>query len=58
MEAAIGRAFYKDEADAVRYYTERMRRKKELGAEYNEVFLDAALPDRSQEPLDIEDESR
>ena len=58
MEAAIGRSFYKDEADAVRYYTERMRRKKEMGAEYNEAFLDAALPDRSQEPLDIEDESR
>ena len=36
----IGHTFYKDESDAIQYYTDQMVRKKEMGAQYNTKFLD------------------
>ena len=36
----IGHTFYQDEADATEFYTDRMKRKKNMGGRYNEKFLD------------------
>lgn len=52
MEAiahVIESTFYKDEADALQYYTQRMKRKRQLGGKYNELFLDT-------EPAQAEDD--
>lgn len=40
LEAVLRRNFYKDEADATQYYTEKMVRKREMGGSYNEKFLE------------------
>ena len=53
MERVIGQTFYRNEEDATQYYAERMARKKEMGAAYNESFLDAV---RVEGHMDIEDE--
>ena len=36
----LHRTYYKNEEDALHYYTEKMRRKKDMGGKYNEKFLD------------------
>lgn len=56
MQRVIGQTFYRDEVDATEYYAARMMRKKELGAAYNEKFLDAALAAQIDAHTDIEDE--
>ena len=53
VEKAISCTFYKNEADATKYYSDRMIRKKQLGGRYNEKFLDYAV----DETTDVEDES-
>ena len=53
MERVIGQTFYRNEEDATQYYAARMTRKKEMGAAYNEIFLDAV---RAEGHMDIEDE--
>ena len=53
MERVIGQTFYRNEGDATQYYAARMARKKEMGAAYNERFLDAV---RAEGHMDIEDE--
>lgn len=53
LEKAIGKTFYRDEDDAIAFYSDRMERKKELGGRYNEKFLDFA----SEESTEPEEES-
>ncbi|MGX8701604.1 DNA phosphorothioation system sulfurtransferase DndC [Caproiciproducens sp.] len=55
LEAAITRTFYRNEADATQYYSDKMIRKKELGGRYNEKFLDYAVED-SEDDGDAEGE--
>ena len=40
LEAVLRKSFYKDETDAIQYYTEKMVRKREMGGSYNEKFLE------------------
>jgi DNA sulfur modification protein DndC len=40
INKTIGKTFYKNEEDAVQYYSDVMTRKKENGGKYNEKFLD------------------
>ncbi len=40
INKTIGKTFYKNEEDAVQYYSDMMTRKKENGGKYNEKFLD------------------
>ena len=54
VQKAINHTFYKDESDAIQYYSERMMRKKELGGQYNEKFLDYI----ADEIIDAEDENK
>ncbi len=53
VEKAIRCTFYQNEADATKYYSDRMIRKKQLGGQYNEKFLDYPM----DETTDVEDES-
>lgn len=46
---AIETTFYKNEQDALDYYTDRMKRKKDLGGKYNEKFLDYIVPESDEE---------
>ena len=39
LETAIEHTFYKNEEDALQYYTDRINRKKDHGGKYNEKFL-------------------
>ena len=40
INQSIDKTFYKNEEDALRYYADKMRRKKDMGGKYNEKFLD------------------
>ena len=40
IEKTISHTFYQNEADATKYYSDRMMRKKQLGGQYNEKFFD------------------
>ena len=40
INSIIGKTCYKNEKDAIEYYTDMMKRKKENGGKYNEKFLD------------------
>lgn len=51
IEKAIERTFYMNEEDATTYYSDRMRRKKQMGGKYNEKFLDYI----SEEDSGVED---
>ena len=53
VEKAIRCTFYQNEADATKYYSDRMTRKKQLGGQYNEKFLDYPM----DETTDVEDKS-
>lgn len=53
VEKAISCTFYQNEADATKYYSDRMTRKKQLGGQYNEKFLDYPM----DETTDVEDKS-
>ena len=57
LEAAIGRTFYKDEADATQYYMDKITRKKEYGGKYNEKFLEygRVAPDFGDEAAEEEE---
>lgn len=48
IEKVIEKTFYKNEQDATEYYSNRMKRKQELGGKYNEKFLIAST-DESEE---------
>lgn len=43
LESSIKSCYYADEADATKYYTEQIRRKKELGGAYDESFFDSVI---------------
>ncbi len=53
IEKIIEKTFYKDEEDATEYYSNKMRRKQELGGKYNEKFLDIS----TEENNEVEDKS-
>lgn len=53
VKKAISCTFYQNEADATKYYSDRMTRKKQLGGQYNEKFLDYPM----DETTDVEDKS-
>lgn len=40
INQSIDKTFYKNEEDALSYYADKMRRKKDMGGKYNEKFLD------------------
>ena len=40
IEKVISRTFYQNEDDATNYYMDKMNRKKNYGAKYNEKFLE------------------
>ena len=48
LEAVIRKSFYKDEEDATRYYSSRMRRKKDFGSNYDNKFLDDLNEDTAE----------
>ena len=48
LEAVIRKSFYKDEEDAMRYYSSRMRRKKDFGSDYDNKFLDDLNEDTAE----------
>ena len=48
LEAVIRKSFYKDEEDATRYYSSRMRRKKDFGSDYDNKFLDDLNEDAAE----------
>lgn len=48
LEAVIRKSFYKDEEDATRYYSSRMRRKKDFGSDYDNKFLDDLNEDTAE----------
>lgn len=39
VKKTITKTFYQSESDATKYYSDRMIRKKEMGGQYNEKFL-------------------
>ena len=43
LESSIKSCYYADEVDATKYYTEQIRRKKELGGAYDESFFDSVI---------------
>lgn len=49
LQRVISTTFYRDEEDALDYYTNTMIRKKDLGGRYNERFLDYIHEDDSPE---------
>ena len=49
LQHVIGTTFYRNEKDALEYYTNTMTRKKVLGGRYNEKFLDYAHEEYSPE---------
>lgn len=53
LEACITHAFYKNEDDATSYYQDRISRKKDLGAKYNEKFF-AHIQEEGDEFMDKE----
>lgn len=57
IQTAITRTFYQNESDATKYYSARMIRKKQMGGQYNEKFLDYAPLEDSKYGYVVEDES-
>lgn len=57
IQTAITRTFYQNESDATKYYSDRMVRKKQMGGQYNEKFLDYAPSESSNYGYIVEDES-
>ena len=53
LETIISHTFYRDESDATKYYTDKMKRKKEFGGQYNEKFLDY-IPENIEDLDDTE----
>ena len=49
LQRVVSTTFYRDEKDALDYYTDTMVRKKDLGGRYNEKFLDYVHEDDSPE---------
>ena len=49
IQRVIGTTFYRNEEDALEYYTNTMTRKKDLGGRYNEKFLDYINEDENPE---------
>ena len=49
LQRVVSTTFYRDEKDALNYYTDTMIRKKDLGGRYNEKFLDYVNEDDSPE---------
>ncbi len=49
LQRVIGTTFYKNETDALDYYTNVMTRKKDLGGRYNEKFLEYIQEEDSPE---------
>lgn len=49
LEAQIRKTFYKNEDDALEYYTNKMNRKKELGGKYNEKFMQSYVKEYEAE---------
>lgn len=56
IQTAITRTFYQNESDATKYYSDRMIRKKQMGGQYNEKFLDYTPLDDSDYGYVVEDE--
>lgn len=52
LQHMIGITFYRDENDALKYYTNTMTRKKDLGGRYNEKFLDFIHEEDSPEEVE------
>lgn len=48
LERVIRSTFYRNEEDATAYYSGKMGRKKELGGQYDEKFLDYELEEASE----------
>ena len=48
LEAVIRKSFYKDEEDATRFYSSRMRRNKDFGSDYVNKFLDDLNEDAAE----------
>ena len=48
LDKEIGKTFYKDEADAHKYYSDKMKRKRDYGGKYNEKFLEPSNKDKEQ----------
>lgn len=56
LESIISHSFYQNEEDATKYYSARMQRKKQMGGNYNEKFLDYV--DDTPEQVEAEDEGQ
>ena len=56
LDAEIQKTFYKNEADALQYYVDRMTRAKGLGGKYREKFLDFPIDDNKQDENEEESE--
>ena len=56
IQTAIARTFYQNESDATKYYSDRMVRKKQMGGQYNEKFLDFTPLESSNYGYVVEDE--
>lgn len=46
IQTVIEHTFYKNEADATEYYSAKIRRQKDYGAEYNKKFIDTVVDDQ------------
>lgn len=49
INQCIDKTFYKNEEDALHYYTNKMKRKKKMGSSYNKKFLDFEENDEMEE---------
>lgn len=46
IQTVIGHTFYKNEFDAMEYYSAKIQRQKDYGAKYNEKFIDTVVDDQ------------
>lgn len=53
LEKAVGRTFYKNEEDALKYYSDKVLRKKDKGGKYNEKFLASYLRESTEEYAEV-----